>query len=376
MKANKKIKLDAIIFYICYSIMLAAVMFKSVNVLGPVLLKIYNYSLILLFISFAFNVNKLAKNKAIMLIVLLLITIFFIIKYDNNILFKICLFSVTARNVKFDKIVKLDILLKISFLVILAFLYFNNMTEVHVHYRNGIIRHSMGFTNPNIFSTYIMSVVAELLYIMKEKIKIIHLPIIAIACLLIDYYSNSRTQILCIILFTILLFINRKKEGKILEKKFIKKIFLNSFSIFAVITYLSLILYSKGNSLVMQVDSMLNGRLHNSQIMLKVNGITPLGNKMNEDLPNTLTVDNTYTYFLIAYGVIPTIIMSHLFKKYMDYCYKKKKYSVILIMFVYFLAGFTERICIRIHFNVFILLFSKLIFENLEKTRRLKNEAI
>jgi len=156
MSSNKKIKINVILFYLCYIVILAATMFRYVTGIGDFLQKIYQPIIYILLFVGIMNMKKITKKNILVLFLLAFLVI--ITKYisGTNTILLLCLSIIAFKDIDFDKFVKFDISLKIPFTIIVSIFYFLGLTAVNIHYRDGIIRHSMGFSNPNVFSNYIL----------------------------------------------------------------------------------------------------------------------------------------------------------------------------------------------------------------------------
>lgn len=139
------VKLNVLIFYFSYTLILMGVMFRQVYGISGLLEKITQISMVLLLVNCVININKINIKKVLILyLVILLATITKIVTGTNTILI-MCLLIIGCRNIELKKIIKYDLCIKIPFLVIVCILYFLDLTNVNLHYRNGIVRHSMGF---------------------------------------------------------------------------------------------------------------------------------------------------------------------------------------------------------------------------------------
>ena len=81
-----------------------------------------------------------------------------------------CLFIIAFKGIELDSVVRFDIIVRLLFLMIVVILYFNGYTNTNIHYRDGSIRHSMGLSNPNVFSIHVMMIVSEYLYLKRKKL--------------------------------------------------------------------------------------------------------------------------------------------------------------------------------------------------------------
>ena len=360
-------KVNVFLFYFCYTVMLASMMFQQVFVIGSFLTKAYQAIIvILLFVCF---MNMSNMNKRRILIAFLTIILAFLTRFisGSNVLLTICLFVIACKDINFDNIVKYDLKIKTLFLIMVIILYFLGMTNVNTHYRNGVVRQSMGFSNPNSFSTYIMSIVAEYLYLHRNKMRIMDFLIAILAIFLIDYYADSRTQIICLAILIMLIVINRIKKVSF-EKKLVKFFACNSFIFLAVLSIILVNMYNHGYKITDIINETTAGRLSNPSKFIELYGINLFGYKTNQDTQivldedETITVDNVYMYTLLYYGVIPFIVLCIYMRQYIKYAIKCKENVIIIIMLTFFIGGLMERFCIRLYYNIFLLYFSYMVY--------------
>ena len=201
---NSNIRLNKLIFYVSYTLIIFSTMFKQVTGINNLLETLSTIGIMLLLINCVSNINKLNINKVLILFISVLMAVITKITSKSNTIFILILLIIAAKNIKLEELIKYDLKIKIPFMIIIVVLYFLRMTDVNLHYRNGIIRHSMGFSNPNVFSTYILAIIVEYLYLRRKKVNAKDLIIIIIGIFIIDFYADSRTQIFCLIILALI----------------------------------------------------------------------------------------------------------------------------------------------------------------------------
>lgn len=372
MKSILNIKLNVLIFYVGYTIILANLMFQQVysvvNILG-----IANIVCLgLLFFNCIINILKIKKKREmIILFVVIILAVITRIISNNSIILMLCLLIISFRNIKFEQIVKYDLCIKTLFLIIVVSCYFLNLTTVNLHYRDGVLRQSMGFSNPNTFSTYILSIVVEFLYLRRAKINIKDFIVIIMSICLINYYADSRTQIVCLIILATILFINKYLKKIVLNSKLINSIFNNAFLILTVLCLIIIVFYEQGNELVYSIDEATTGRIKIASEYLDVYDINLFGHNVEatSTTEDIVTLDNTYIFLLVSYGIVPLVIMCFFMRTYMKNTSIKNEEIIRIIMLVFLASGLMEKFCIRIQFNIFLLYFANILYnaeENIE----------
>ncbi len=84
--------------------------------------------------------------------------------------------------------------------------------------------------------------------------------------------------------------------------------------------------------------------------------------------------ESVYIYSLLSYGIIPFIIMCIAMKKYMKTTIKENEDILRTIMLVFLIGGLMERFCIEVQYNIFLLYFSYIIYDNKNKKEKVLEE--
>lgn len=378
---TKKNNFQKTLFYVCYTLMIAQNMLNRVESIVPVLEVLPKMTIALLVLLCGMNVLKMRRKTAILIFAsVLLSSIVAIITSDSTLLTAV-LTIVACKNINLERLMKYDICLKTLLLILVVVLYYAGLTAVNLHYRGGEVRQSMGFSNPNTFSSYIMAIVLEFLFLRRKKIGLLEVIVTLFSVFVVDYFADSRTQIVCIISALVLLLYKRWRNGKIFESTMIKALVRNVFSIMFLVSIVLVGLFMNSSEFAQNVNKISSGRLTNSALVVEEYGLTIIGNSeivsqtVNKD---GFAFDNSYIYILYVYGVVPTVLIALAMRGYMMYMLKKGDKDNIIIMLIMLISGFMERIFMRPHFNFFLLYFSYmlcgdditlLIGENNEKIR-------
>lgn len=365
-----KLNINKILFYISYTMLLFSTMFKQVKGIEQLSNIMITIAMIILLICTLYNLQKIKKRD--LLIIYIAFGLSFITKIitKNNMIIILLLLIFSLKNIKFNDLLKYDIKIKILFLLIVVALYFGGFTNVNIHYRNGVMRHSMGFSNPNSFSTYIMSIVIEIMYLRNKKIGLIDLIYVILSIYIINYYASSRTQILCLIAFYLLFVLNKKNVKLIVKNKFLNLILNNMFWILTFVSILLIILYQQGNPTVIKLNTLLSKRIATSLAIFDNYDVNLFGNKlylvtsMQSKLYNVKAValDNAYIYLLLSYGIVQYFVIGLFIKKYMKYLTNNENNILKFILLVYLISGLMERFFMEYQYNIFLLYFAYLFY--------------
>lgn len=379
---NSNIRLNKLIFYVSYTLIIFSTMFKQVTGINNLLETLSTIGIMLLLINCVSNINKLNINKVLILFISVLMAVITKITSKSNTIFILILLIIAAKNIKLEELIKYDLKIKIPFMIIIVVLYFLGMTDVNLHYRNGIIRHSMGFSNPNVFSTYILAIIVEYLYLRRKKVNAKDLIIIIIGIFIIYFYADSRTQIFCLIILALIVYINKYTGKKFLNNSIVNFIVSNIFIILTIFSLLIIYFYGQGNDIVQDIDVQTSGRIKQISGVFNEYDVNLFGNKLDlvTSLQAKLTgkqqtaLDNVYIYSLLSYGIIPFIIMCIAMKKYMKTTIKENEDILRTIMLVFLIGGLMERFCIEVQYNIFLLYFSYIIYDNKNKKEKVLEE--
>lgn len=379
---NSNIRLNKLIFYVSYTLIIFSTMFKQVTGINNLLETLSTIGIMLLLINCVSNINKLNINKVLILFISVFMAVITKITSKSNTIFILILLIIAAKNIKLEELIKYDLKIKIPFMIIIVVLYFLRMTDVNLHYRNGIIRHSMGFSNPNVFSTYILAIIVEYLYLRRKKVNAKDLIIIIIGIFIIDFYADSRTQIFCLIILALIVYINKYTGKKFLNNSIVNFIVSNIFIILTIFSLLIIYFYGQGNDIVQDIDVQTSGRIKQISGVFNEYDVNLFGNKLDlvTSLQAKLTgkqqtaLDNVYIYSLLSYGIIPFIIMCIAMKKYMKTTIKENEDILRTIMLVFLIGGLMERFCIEVQYNIFLLYFSYIIYDNKNKKEKVLEE--
>ena len=383
MKSLLKIKFNVLLFYISYTLILFNFMFRQVKGISFILNFASQLGIgILIFICFM-NLNKITKKTALILFITVVLALITRIVSGTNTILMMCLLIIACKNIKLESVIKYDLKIKILFLIIVSILYFLNLTNVNLHYRNGVVRHSMGFSNPNVFSNYILSITVEYLYLRKDKIKIKDIVVILISILVIDYYADSRTQILCLIVLAIILFLNKYTKKKFINNKINNFIIKNLFLILTIISLMLVYFYNQGSPLVYSINEQTSGRVRRIAEVMDQYDINLIGNKLNlvTSMQAKLTgeeqvaLDNVYIYILLSYGIITFIYLCIAINKFIKYTIIEKEDILRVIILIFLIGGLMERFFVEIQINIFLLYFSHMIYNNKQKLENMENKT-
>ena len=226
----------------------------------------------------------------------------------------------------------------------------------------------MGFSHPNVFGTFVLSIMSEYIYLRYRKLNILDVAIIVIAIWIIGYYADSRTSQMCLGILIIFCLFVRKNEKKFGKK--INNVVSNTFFICAAISFISAFLYSRNNWLMIKINEIITGRLNFIVQFFKEYKISAFGNEIiiigtklsSETGLKPWILDNAYSLILLRYGIITFLMLGVYLNLFFKKAYENKEYIIISIMLVFLLFGLLESGIVKVEYNIFWLYFSKLLY--------------
>ncbi len=372
MLKNNESKVYNKCFYFAYFLLLISTYCLSINVINNILTYVKLFSISLFLMLFLYNIKRIKKRA--FFVELLLLALSFavsIISHSYTLLF-LMIIVFAFKGFDLDDFIKKDIKYRsiISIFVFLCFLL--GITKNTVFYRYDLVRYSFGFPHPNMLAYTIVIIFLEYLYISRKKINIIKVllcvPIIIINSIIVNNRSSILFMVLTCLLF---LFLKNNSFKKIVESKIGKFIIKNSYLIFSILSLLLLYEYMKQSEIGLFFNQLLSSRISSILKFLNEYGISIFGKNIlligsEEALELGVTariLDNSYFHILIHFGFVMYMVLFVLFRKTIDYFYKKNELYVVILFFSFFILGLSESYLFKIEMNAF-LVFISVIFNS------------
>lgn len=274
------------------------------------------------------------------------------------------LFTISAKNIDFNKIIKTIFYTTILIIIISIIASKLGYIENKIYYRNdGTIRQSLGAVYPTDFAAHIFYIVLSYFYIKKGKIKIYDFIIVTLISGVLYKYCNARLDSISILLFFIsLFFIKYNKITRI--KKIYKFIIISSIPIFALITYLLTINYDSKNLVYIILNIILSGRLQLGYNALTEYGIKLFGQhyiQYGADSGSYYNfIDSSYLVLLIIYGLYYFILVMITYVYICKRCCEQKDSLMISIILIIGINSMVAQHFMEFAYNPFYLyLFAK-----------------
>ncbi len=230
-----------------------------------------------------------------------------------------------------------------------------------------IVRWSMGFTHPNVLHITYFILIALLFCACKPRGKrklLLRSGLAMIGNLLLFCYSVSYTGVLIV---TVYLLVNILLQSKALQRKW----FSVSCGYVAYLTPIVCVLFSTVAPVLLQgkafdlANRLLSTRLELSRQYILGQGIHLFGNANMETVDATITVDCSYVYMLVHYGLIYFVLFCALLEMTVIYCWKKQKMDALAVLMACTISGVTEQYMANTSFkNISILIIAVMFYEN------------
>jgi hypothetical protein len=251
------------------------------------------------------------------------------------------IFLVAAKEVSFDKILKVYFTITFSIIVIamLASLMGIIVNLQYVMYEKGRIRNSFGIVYPTDFASHIFYLMLTFLYLKRKQLSnVYYISCIAI-CIMVYLYCYTRLDVSCMFFAALGYWILDWSKGKYtsLRKKYLidrefKRFFVYSMPIATAIMFTLTILYNPNNIILLNLDRWLSSRLDLGKrglfdypIKLFGQYVYMNGNGFSTKTPNWdkyFFVDCSYIYNYLRYGLVFLLVLLIVYvaccKKYYD----------------------------------------------------------
>ena len=249
------------------------------------------------------------------------------------------------------------------FLITITSLFRMEDTVFKVHDKLGlghIFRWSLGYPHPNVLHVSYFILAILIIYVIGEAFKPKHAIGLFIGNCIVFMYSVSYTGfIIFMVLILGRLYLYYRKRLCIVEK-------VGVLLIFPVCVLLSLLapVTIKGRLFIF-LNRLLSTRMELGWRYLKPENFTLFGLRVAEITDANLTMDNSYLFAFIAYGIIPFLILCFGVLYAVVYFLKRDKYMEILIITAIAIGGLTEPFLFNTSFkNIAFVFGGALLFEN------------
>lgn len=242
-------------------------------------------------------------------------------------------------------------------------------TVYRVHQKMGlghIFRWSLGFTHPNILHITYLMLCALVVWELGERYGFKQYVILMLGNFLVFFYSISYTGFgIVAVLLTGCLYVRFRPKFCLLEK-------LAANLVLPVCLILSFVLpffinYHRISPLVQKLNFMLNTRIWLAEQFLKGGYGSLFGRDVSQVVSSAMTMDNSYVWCYINFGLILTVILLAGYFALLFYDTHTQRTRELVILVCFLGAGWTEQLLFNTSFkNITLLFLGALLFSQKE----------
>lgn len=253
-----------------------------------------------------------------------------------------CMLIIGMHNMKSKRVYKVaGLVWGIAFGgIMVSSLFHMEDTVYKVHEKLGlghIFRWSLGYSHPNVLQITYLLLAIIIVYLLGENFRLWHAVALFLGNCFFFLYSVSYTGFIvvtCLLVGRVYLLYRPKLC-------LIEKVILQLFFPGCIALSLLAPLFLTGKAFEI-LDKLMNTRLSLAKHFLTQDYIHLLGNRLSDIITESLTMDNSYVFAFITYGIIPFILIAF-FTIYTIYRFVKREQCVeVLILIVIAIGGLTE----------------------------------
>lgn len=238
-------------------------------------------------------------------------------------------------------------------------------TVYRVHAKLGlghIFRWSLGFTHPNILHITYLALCAFIIYELGDHYSFKHLIYLIAGNILVFLYSISYTGFgIVTVLLGGALYVRFRPKFCIVEKMLANLV----LPICLILSYVApFYLYdNKYAAKVQQLNFILNTRILLAEQFLRSEYRSLFGADVSKVMKSSMTMDNSYVWGFINYGLIPITIIILGYFALLFYDTHKQRTMEIVILVSFLGAGWTEQLLFNTSFkNVTLIFLGNMLF--------------
>lgn len=294
---------------------------------------------------------------------------------NNGNIMSCWLFIVASKNIEIDRMIdwaeKIFVIMIPLVILLCYFGVFKN--NISLRSTTGFVRMSLGFEHANYLGGRVLQLCTFVFYKRNGHFKVRDYVFVIFAIIFVYLVPNSQASYMSIIIlllvqmiFVILEKVSENGEDILAKVLLPLYLFLNFFSIFMGTRDIS------NSNVLTLIDRTLSRRFSVCYTEVKLFGISILGQNVNiseqermaRGVYQGLYIDNAYLSILIRFGVIVYIIFTIGYLLNMIKSRRDGNFTLFIILFIYSVYGVFEREMYLIGYNVFMLTFATLIYNN------------
>lgn len=243
--------------------------------------------------------------------------------------------------------------------------FFLEHTVYRVHAKMGlghIFRWSLGFTHPNILHITYLTLCALIIWELEEKYGFKQYALLMAGNLLVFFYSISYTGFGIVAVMLTGCFYVKFRPRFCLAEKLLANLVLPVCLIltFVLPFYIN---YHRISGMVQKLNFLLNTRIWLAEQFLKSEYRSLFGADVSKIVKSSMTLDNSYVWCYINYGLVFTVIIMAGYSALLFYDTHKQRTRELVILVCFLGAGWTEQLLFNTSFkNITLVFLGALLF--------------
>lgn len=230
--------------------------------------------------------------------------------------------------------------------------------KVHRRGAELIIRWGLGYSHPNVLHVSYLLLCLLIGYLLADQMKMKWLLLMMLGNLYTFLYSVSFTGFIAVTFYLVLCgyWMYRKKIGEA------EKILIGAGAVFCVLFSMLAPILLQGQ-IYQFVNRLLNTRLRLSRYFLTNWPVSLLGQRLSEITNSTVTMDNSYVFAYVVYGIIVFVLLVSAYGVIIRRYCKQQKGSELCVILAILAAGVTEPFLFNTSFkNISMIFLGELLF--------------
>lgn len=288
---------------------------------------------------------------------------------NHNTMMSTWIFIIAVKYIDFERIVKLTYYVGLLATVLVILLFVMGYISEYTMYRGTILRHSLGFSHPNMLGVRIFLLVVCRCFIHKKNFNILDWGIIPIAAIFVYRVTNSQTSCIALVILAVIVgvYVIVDMYGgdfSVFSRcMIVVAIFANLLSLF--LSFINL----KKYPMLKRIDRFMSSRFSQCHRTLDYYGVKLFGQDIKlifvrPGISKTyhFWLDNAYMSILLRYGIIVFAFFSVMYICTMIYLRKIEQHLLVAILCLYAVYGIMENNFFSMSQNLFLLLLSYPIY--------------
>lgn len=277
-------------------------------------------------------------------------------------------FIICARDIDYEKVVRLTIVISSIMLAIVVFSSLFGIIENHFDSYVARPRHWLGFSYASLGPTLLFNISALVVYIRKEKLGKIELFILIPVNIALFILTDSRLPFYLTLMVLAFAYISEYRTIPAEKMKPLWLFMVVSPLIFGGICLWMGYHYDANIAKWQSWDAMLSGRLHLEYISLTTRGVKwwprpfPMSTAGGAGSLTFTYIDSLYIFVLQEYGIIFSILFMALVIYGFWKMYKRGEYYLLFVSTAYAVNAMIDRLILGINYNTFWLALGVALF--------------